>query len=359
MPAAARTRLANRSYYTGPIKIMKTMDKLKRLFVLLLFVGSFLLAINLPLVVAQSTPGFTEIKWSNVASSPVGTAEAGGAVVDNKLYVFGGFNSRWAPRNLSYVYEPAINSWKRLADTPKPITHTGIAAAGKNIYLAGGYIGKPTGGQIFATREVWRYNIETNTWSAMPPLPQARGSGALTNLKGVLHFFGGADINRIDKGEHWYLPLNGGTKWIASASLPSPRSHLGDVVLGGKIYAVGGQRGYDDNLVTQNSVHVWNPAKPNVWSRAANLPKARSHNGMATFTINGRIIVMGGETAHNVSLADVNAYDPISKSWKALTPLPTKLHSGVGGVIDGKIYYNSGAPTFRTTTYKGTPVLVN
>ena len=72
----------------------------------------------------------------------------------------------------------------------------------------------------------------------------------------------------------------------------------------------------------------------------------------------GRIIVMGGETDHNFPMADVNAYDPISNSWKVLTPLPTKLHSGVGGAINGKIYYYSGAPTFRTTNYKGTPVLV-
>lgn len=334
------------------------MDKKTRLLILILFVGALLFSINFPKVVAQSTPGFTEVQWSKVASGPVGNAEAAGAIVGKKIYVFGGFNSSWVSTSTSYVYDPVIDSWERLKDTPKPITHTGVAADKENIYLAGGYTSKPTGGQSFATTEVWRYNIESNTWNAMPPLPQARGSGALTNLNGVLHFFGGADIKRIDQGTHWYLPLNGGTTWIASAPLPDPRSHLGDVALGGKIYAIGGQHSYDNNLVTQSSVYVWDSVKPDVWLSAANLPKARSHNGMATFSMAGRIIVMGGETAHNFPLADVNAYDPISNSWKVLTPLPTKLHSGVGGAINGKIYYYSGAPTFRTTTYKGTPVLV-
>ena len=233
------------------------MNKKTRLLILFLFVGALLFSINFPKVVAQSTPGFTEVQWSKVASGSVGNAEAAGAIVGKKMYVFGGFNSSWSPTNNSYVYDPVIDSWERLKDTPKPITHTGVAADKENIYLAGGYTGKPTGGQSFATTEVWRYNIESNTWNAMPPLPQARGSGALTNLNGVLHFFGGADIKRIDQGTHWYLPLNGGKTWIASAPLPDPRSHLGDVALGGKIYAIGGQHSYDNNFFYGRSHHCY------------------------------------------------------------------------------------------------------
>jgi hypothetical protein len=32
---------------------------------------------------------------------------------------------------------------------------------------SGGYPGTPTGGQRFATRNVWKYNVDTSTWTAM------------------------------------------------------------------------------------------------------------------------------------------------------------------------------------------------
>ncbi|WP_339376892.1 Kelch repeat-containing protein [Chroococcidiopsis sp. TS-821] len=289
----------------------------------------------------------------------MGTAEAMSAVVGGKLYQLGGYTSTWKPTNRADVYDPATNTWKRLADIPISITHAGVAADNQNIYLAGGYVGTPGGGQIFATRRVLRYNIPTNTWSNLPPLPQARGSGGFSNLKGELHFFGGANLNRIDRGEHWILKLNNiAAGWQPAAPLPNPRSHLGDAIVNGKIYAIGGQHSYDDYLTAQNTVHVWNPATKQ-WTRAANLPQPRSHIGSATFVINGEIYLVGGELKHNQAVNNVTVYNPKTNSWREITPLPTKRHSGVGGFINGSIYYSSGAPTFNRTVYRGRFQLVS
>lgn len=301
----------------------------------------------------------TEIRWNTVAPSPVGTAEAASAVVGGKLYQIGGYTSKWRPTSRTDVYDPATNTWTRLADAPRRLTHAGVAANQENIYLAGGYVGKPEGGQLFATRAVWRYHIPTNTWYAMPPLPQARGSGGFSNLRGELHFFGGADLNRIDRNNHWVLNLNNlAAGWSESTPLPNARSHLGDAIISGKIYAIGGQHSYDHSLTTQNTVHVWNPAT-NTWNRVANLPQGRSHIGSTTFVVNGEIIVIGGEVRHNVAVNNVTVYNPVTNSWRGLTPLPTKRHSGIAGYINGNIYYSSGAPTFDTTVYRGNFVVVN
>ncbi|WP_439566268.1 Kelch repeat-containing protein [Gloeocapsopsis crepidinum] len=301
----------------------------------------------------------TEIKWTTVAPSPVGTGEAMSAVVGGKLYQLGGYTSNWRPTNRADAYDPATNTWKRLADIPVRITHAGVAADPGNIYLAGGYVGKPEGGQLFATRKVLRYNIATNTWSEMPPLPQARGSGGFSNLKGELHFFGGADLNRIDRGNHWVLKLNNlAANWQPAAPLPNPRSHLGDAIVNGKIYAIGGQHSYDDYLTTQNTVHAWNPATQQ-WTKVANLPQGRSHIGAATFVVNGEIYLVGGEVKHEMAVNKVTVYNPKTNSWRELTPLPTKRHSGVSGFINGNIYYSSGAPAFNKTVYRGRFQLVN
>ncbi len=318
--------------------------------------------------IAKATSDFTAINWSTVAPSPIGRSEGPGAIASGKLYAFGGYiNTTYTPTPRSDAYNPANNTWTRIKDLPKGLTHAGTAVDGKNIYIAGGYPAKSTGGQRFATRDVWKYNVDTNTYTALPLLPAARGGGALELLGRELHFFGGSDSNRADRGEHWALNLDtvgtANATWNQKASLPNPRNHLGDATLGGKIYAIGGQRGQDANAVYQTAVHTYNP-QSNSWTAVESLPRARSHIGAATFVMNGRIIVAGGEIAHGSggTVSDVTAYkpsadpsNPSADSWKSLTPLPAARHSGVAGSIGGQIFYTTGAPGFKTTSYKGIP----
>lgn len=297
-------------------------------------------------------PGFAAIGWLNGRASPITRSEAQGGFVNDKLYVLGGYvDSTYQPTRRSDVYNPANGSWTRLADMPVPTTHAGTAMVGKYVYLAGGYIGNADGGQTFATTNVWRYNTGSNAWSAAPALPAARGSGALVMLGSELHFFGGADINRQDKAEHWYLRLNGGTSWTSAAPVPNPRSHMGYASIGGKIYAIGGQHEVDGNLVAQTSVHAWDP--DGTWAQVASLPGPRSHISSATFVMANRILVLGGQLDHYTSVNSVLAYDPLSNSWTTLSSLPATRHSGVAGAFANQIFYTTGQ--LKTTTYEGAP----
>jgi N-acetylneuraminic acid mutarotase len=302
-----------------------------------------------------STPSTTgTLKWNTVASSGAARAEGQGAVVGGKLYVLGGVNTS-GPYARSDVYDPANNSWTRIKDLPRKLTHAGTTAEGRNIYLAGGYIGTSSTGwaQSFATREVWKYNVDTNSYTSMPQLPAARGGGAMVALGRELHFISGADSNRADRGDHWILNLdNTGAGWKTAATMPNGRSHLGAVVLNGKIYVVGGQRSYDSNAVSQTDVHMWDPANPGSWTKVASLLRPLSHHNASTIVRNGRILVLGGETAPNQSTSKVSSYDPSANKWTDLTSLPSARTSGVSGVINGVVYYATGS--VQTTTWKGT-----
>ncbi len=299
---------------------------------------------------------FTTINWGTAAAAPVGRSEAQGIMVDGKLYVLGGFQSSpFGPTDSAYAYDTASNTWTTLATMPLRLTHTGVAAVGRQIFVAGGYFGSSStnfGAQTFATKAVWRYDIDTNTWSSMPDLPQARGSGGLVARGRFLHFFGGADLSRNDKGEHWILNLDSGG-WVAAAPMPNPRSHMGFAELAGKVYVVGGQHDVDAALVTQNSVHCFDPTT-GVWSEVAPLPVARGHISTATFSMGGRILVLGGETSHGTSVSLVHAYDPLTNAWSTLTSLPANRYSGVAGSAGGLVYYATGSGT--ATTYKGAAV---
>jgi N-acetylneuraminic acid mutarotase len=274
------------------------------------------------------------------------------------MYVFGGYTSL-APLQVSArvdVYDPASNTWTSRAPMPTPLTHAGTALDGDSVILAGGYPGNAGGtSQTFATKAVWRYDADSNTWSALPDLPQPRGSGALVRIGRTLHFFSGADPARVEMPDHWTLSLDGGTRWVDAAPFPNPSTHMGAVVLDGRIYALGGDHGFNAGALSQKSVYVWDPSAPGAWTKAADLPSPRSHASSATFVLDERIVVVGGRLNASPNLAEVVSYDPAANAWTQMTPLPMPRSTGVGGAVGHVIFY-SGGTSFTRTTFKGVPV---
>ena len=310
-----------------------------------------------------ASSSWAAISWSTTSAQPFSNSEAQGLALGGRLYSFGGFDSRKScctPTSRAYRLDPG-SGWTALASMPAQngtgfggVTHAGMATDGTYIYWAGGYTSNSAGtGQIFGTREVWRYDPRTNTYSRMPDLPLARAAGQLAYLGGKLHYFGGTNLARTaDVGEHWALDLSTPTAgWVARASLTNARHHMGVAVVGAQIYAIGGQHAHDAGLTTQDDVHAYDPVA-DVWRQRADLPRAIGHISSSAFAMDGRIVVLGGEVAHNSVIADTYAYDPVTNGWTALTPLPSPRRSGVADAIDGVLYYTTGQ---SSTTFKGVP----
>ena len=293
------------------------------------------------------------ITWTTRAASPIGRAEALKAVIDDKVYVFGGFSGSAGPVKTSHVYDPAANTWSPIADLPTRLTHAGVATEGRDVYVAGGYVGIGTTGysQDFGVRDVWKYNVDTNLWTDMPDLPRDLASGGLVTLGRNLHYFGGNDGNRNDAADHYVLNLDDlAAGWQNRPVMLEAVSHFGYAALGGKIYAVGGQHGNDEQLTTVATVQMYDPAT-NQWTTRASMPAAISHIGSSTFVHNGRIITAGGETAHTAATNRVAAYDPVANTWTAMSNLPSARFSGVAAAIGDVYYFTTGSSA--TTTWRG------
>ncbi|MEO6455383.1 MAG: kelch repeat-containing protein [Ginsengibacter sp.] len=316
-----------------------------------------------------ATPGFTNIIWGTTKTQPLGTHEVHGEVVNEKLYMFGGYDVQkrpnYTPTKRSFVYDPIAKTWTPIADLPHipngadfgGVTHEGLATDGTDIYFAGGYLSSSNGiSQTFATKQVWRYNVASDTYTALPDLPIDLAAGQLRYLQGKIHYIGGANKLRRDTTVHYALNLDSLSEgWKELAPVLYRRNHPGSAVFEGKIYFLGGSRFQDDNAITQKMVEVYDP-NTNAWTRVADLPVARDHISSSVIVNGDRILVLGGLTAPNVKTALVSAYSPATNTWKDLTPLPATRAAGVASVLNGDIYYAGG--NYTNSNYKGITIKI-
>ena len=272
-----------------------------------------------PVPPSRKAEAWPPLEWKKAAPSPFARVESPTAVVDGKMYLFGGFTDDLGASNHLDVYDPASDSWTRKKDMPIRLTHLNPASDGKTIWFAGGCSGKHPGP---VSKEVWKYDIASDSWSAGPPLPERRAGGGLAVVERRLHYFGGYKADRdTNAGDHWSLSLEGGKEWQREADLPDPRGHVSATVLDGKIYALGGDHGHDITQIDVSSCHRYDPATKK-WSAIASLPEGRSHFESSTIVYQGRIVIVGGRCNSSKPprgvVGDMLRYDPKANSWKVV-----------------------------------------
>jgi N-acetylneuraminic acid mutarotase len=134
------------------------------------------------------------------------------------------------------------------------------------------------------------------------------------------------------------------------SAVPLARHYFAMVRLpSGKVLVIGG---FASNSIT-NSVVIYDPATDS-WSPAASMLSARS-DPSATVLPDGRVLVAGGDTNVNATLASAEIYDPVANTWTATASMAeartrqtaTLLPNGKVLVIGG--YNRSGGLTFSQT----------
>jgi N-acetylneuraminic acid mutarotase len=302
------------------------------------------------IVTGTQISGFT---WVRAASQPRNNGQAQGIVLNGRLYSFGGYAPCCTPSALSYSYDPNEDVWVPIADMPAPVVKAGIATDGQFIYIAGGYLKRPTGGQYYGTTNVWRYDPVANTYTAITPLPVANSTGQLVYVNNELHYIGGTTANTRaqDLDTHWVLDLSApNAGWVNEAPLPVPRHHAAAVVIGTTIYYIGGQKGHDANLIPQNAVHAYDTIT-NTWTTLAPMPGlGRNHMSHSVVVINGKIYVFGGQTYEKQVVDNITEYDPATNTWREAGTLFAARGSAIVGLIDGVVYFATGD---SAATYKG------
>ncbi|KAI9579963.1 kelch-like protein 18 [Glossina fuscipes] len=257
-----------------------------------------------------------EKRWRMGEQMSMMRSRVGVAVMDGKLYAFGGFNGSERLSTVE-VYDPRKNIWTQGSAMNCKRSAVGVAALNDCIYVCGGYDG------VTSLNTVECYCPKTDIWKTVAPMVKYRSAGGVAAVNGYVYALGGHDGLSIFDSVERYDPVN--DVWHKMKSMLNRRCRLGVAALNGKLYACGG---YDGNSFLR-SVEVYDPIK-NCWSLVTPMNCKRSRVALAANM--GKLWAIGGYDGET-NLSTVEVYDTETDEW-SFVPSMCAHSGGVGaGVI--------------------------
>lgn len=289
---------------------------------------------------AYSQSGGTSGSWAARSPLPEPRNEVVAAAVNKRIYVLGGSVSGNWHLTHNEEYDPATDKWRARAPLPSGASHMASAVLNGKIYAIGGFVGQDHKG---AVNRVFEYDPASDTWRMLAPLSTPRGSVGAAALDGRIHAIGGRvtteggdwHSNGLVATHEVYEPATG--RWSEATPLPKARDHMVVVAVAGKIHAIGGRFGGNDDMVDWHD--VYDPATKS-WTAAPPLPTARG--GVSGTLYKGLIMVIGGEDEKRTYVEN-EAYDVKTGRWSKLGPLPQGRHGHGVAAVGATAYVAAGA----------------
>ena len=113
-----------------------------------------------------------EATWQQLEDMPVAKWEPASLVVDNKVYVLGGYGNFICSSKRLDVFDPAEGTWTQLQDLPSAISHVNLVPDGRGFWFAGGMKDKVHPGKDHIVSEVWHFDLALDRYTAAPLLPE-------------------------------------------------------------------------------------------------------------------------------------------------------------------------------------------
>lgn len=240
--------------------------------------------------------------WSTKTSMPTPRIDFSIAVYEGKIYVFGGIVGTNGDSTIicatTEVYDPATDSWETKAAIPTPRLGASASVVNNKIYVIGGYQRYDKwpyqGGSL--KNEV--YDPETDTWTARALIEYdfVRATSVVDGNRiyviggqtGTIAPSGWSNLNRI-------YDTTGDT-WTTAAPIPvGVESAAGAIANGGfdskRIYILGG---FIADCTPCNLTQIYNPEK-DVWVTGAEMPTPHASFGVAN--VNDELFAIGGVLA--------------------------------------------------------------
>lgn len=122
--------------------------------------------------------------WTEGVPLPYAQSRMGSAMVDGRVYLFGGSVTEHAADVL--VFDPATGSWSPASPMPIAASRVAVAGIDGTVFVFGGRT--PAGDAALSS--ALRYDVATDTWHAVPDMPIAGSDLTATPVDGVIWIIG-------------------------------------------------------------------------------------------------------------------------------------------------------------------------
>ena len=235
---------------------------------------------------AFSVPASTENYWTIGTPMPTARSEIAGAVLNDKIYIVGGFDNTGRSTSNVEVYNPVTGKWMQSTSLPQSLDHAAATSFNGKLYVVGGgYLNRDT-----LSDKLYILDSRTNNWTEGASLPTPRGALTANFIKGMLYVTGGVDSENTLATTLAYNPSL--DQWTEKAPMPTAREHLTSAVIDNKLYVIGGRtNGMAFNV---DADEVYDPVTDN-WTKLDPMPSKRGGLSATTIASNESIYVFGGE----------------------------------------------------------------
>jgi N-acetylneuraminic acid mutarotase len=262
-----------------------------------------------------------------------------------KFYLIGGRESRNIDR-----FDPETNRWMKMKATSPLIHHFQPVVWNDKIYMVGAMTGDYPKEPPMSRIQI--YDPVLDKWSEGGEIPKARqrGSAGTVACKGKIYMVGGITLGHTSGTNNWFDQYDPATDtWKVLPDAPHKRDHFHAVVLGEKLYCIGGRNtsyhepgnftAFFGAVIREIDVYDFNVQQ---WTTLkTHLPVGSAAGGVAV--VNGKILYFGGETAQT-ALNRTWLFDPQAETWTELGNLNQGRHGSQAVVYDNKVYVAAGSP---------------
>ncbi|KAI8872380.1 galactose oxidase [Ramicandelaber brevisporus] len=281
--------------------------------------------------------------WSRVTASgqiPPGLRSHSMTVINDKIYVFGGFNSE-GTYNDTYMFDPDTIFWLKLetyGECPPPLRAHSATAVEHYLFVFGG------GSNKDYFNDLYILDTESLIWSKpqqMGDIPCRRRAHTSFYHNGFFYVHGGGDGTKALSDLYQSNPQQPRAVWKRvnmHGQLPPSRGYHTSTLVRDKLLVYGGANGttsYEDCHVLDLLTYEW---------RQARIPRSDKRLAHSSVLVGSYLYVIGGHTGASYS-NDVMPLNLVNMQWEEKTiygkkPSPRAYHSCV--LFDSRVFMFGG-----------------
>jgi N-acetylneuraminic acid mutarotase len=223
------------------------------------------------------------------------------------------------------------NDFKELMNLPEPRNAGRAIIFGDSIYYVGGTDAE------YVRNSTWLYDSKAEEWIEKSAMPTARGEFAASLVNDKIYCFGGWLGNNIGETDVAEIYDIGSDLWDSLPALPVKITSANAVTLGSEVYVLGGTTGATEThfirFDTQKKTYEALPTPKTDRMYCAMV----ANNGLI-YAIGGNSFWNGEYRWHN----EFSCYNPSTRSWTELPPLPMPLTRSWAAVNGNFIHVAGG-----------------